>query len=150
MPRATVQGEIHTSRRDKARLADRLDDVDAVVRESMAQQFTARPDPFYLLLFIGMRLYRGTIQRVLYASPSPVFDLAREQGVAVHRLDIAVDDWSDRIGPVKKPVLIGFSGIIAHSTVANLRPATASLSVTGSRWSSRGTWIRSCLTRPGH
>lgn len=122
MPRARIQGEIHTSRRDKSRLAQRLTGVDAVLRESMAQSFTSRRDPFYLLLFVGMKLYRHTLQRLLYASPSAVFDVAREDGVAVHRIDIAVDDWSDRIGDGKKGFLAGFSGLIAYGTVAGVRP----------------------------
>jgi hypothetical protein len=117
MPRAVIQGEVHVSRGDKAAMAERLDRVDALLRESMEQDMENSRHPLYLLLFIGMKLFRNTVQRVLYVSDRPVFDLAAQRGVDVVRMDISVANWTRDIGPGKHWLIFGLAGLVSYGSV---------------------------------
>lgn len=120
MPRAVIQGEVHTSRRDKTALKDRVETVDAILRESMEQGLADWRNPFYLLLFAGMKLYRNTVQRLLYASDIPVFALAEEKGVATHRMNTSMTRWNDSVSWGKKSFILGIAGIAAYAMVLDI------------------------------
>ncbi len=122
MPRAIIQGEVHTSRSDKTAVTEQLAHVDALMRESIEQTREERWHPVYLLLFTGMKLFRNTVQRILYASDRPVFTLANDRDVAVHRIDISVGDWTTAIGTGKQLILLGLAGFMTYGTVAEIQP----------------------------
>lgn len=120
MPRAIIQGEIHTSRQDKGLLREHASDADAIIRESMEQTFGERRDLLYLLLFTGMKLYRNVVQRVFYVSNDVIFEMAEEHGATVHRMDTDIAAWNDRTATWKKILLFGFAVTLTYSMIVDI------------------------------
>lgn len=130
MPHAVIQGEIHTSRKDKSRLQERLSSVGAVMREGTDTQWNGYWDPMYLLLFLGMKFYHGTIQRFLYVSHQPVFDAAEDLDIDTHKLDISIREWADQISTVKELFLIVLAAAATYGTVMDIANPLIRISAT--------------------
>ncbi len=119
MPRAVIQGEVHTSGRDKAAVQEQLSAVDAVIRESMDDQWENSTHPLYLLMFLGWALFDNTI-RCLYASDEPLFAAASNQGIDTYRMNISIKDWTERISGLKLGVLLGVVPVLTYSMIQGL------------------------------
>lgn len=119
MPKAVLHGELHTSAKDDSLLQDHgFDRFDAVMRESMDQTFRWQPDPFYLLLFAGMKLYLNTLQNIFFVGKEELFAAAQSADADPYRLDISLKDWNRKTSFSRKLIVASLSAFLSLSIVS--------------------------------